>query len=250
MPLADDLRAGLERGELFLEYQPIVSLLDRKCVGGEALARWRRGEIVLPGGEFVPQIEGTPLAGRITYWAVEQVARELGDWLDANPEAHVSINVPPEIIGRGGIEHAAVQSGLRTRYKQIVLEITERGVPDRMGLDALNAAAERGLLVALDDTMLSGTNLALLARSNLSMIKTDRSLTAQLAPGLPQPSWLIALRALLRASSLQVVAEGVETDYQARWLRAAGVQRAQGHYFSPPVSADGLKQIYARDHAR
>jgi sensor c-di-GMP phosphodiesterase-like protein len=250
MPLADDLRAGLDRGELFLEYLPIVSLLDRKCLGGEALARWRHGEIVLPGGEFIPQVEGTPLVGRITYWAVEQVARELGDWLDANPEAHVSINVPPEILGRGGIEHAAVQSGLRTRYKQIVLEITERGVPDRMGLEALNAAAERGIRVALDDTMLSGVNLALLARSNLSMIKLDRALTAQLAAGEPQPSWLVALRALLRASPLQVVAEGVETDYQARWLRAAGIQMAQGLYFSPPVSARELRELYARGRAK
>jgi EAL domain-containing protein (putative c-di-GMP-specific phosphodiesterase class I) len=92
---------------------------------------------------------------------------------------------------------------------------------------------------------LTGTNLALLARCSFCMIKLDRTLTAELDPDRPPPQWLAGLQSLLQISSLQVVAEGVETDYQAKWLRAAGVQLAQGYLFSRPLSARGLIDLYA-----
>lgn len=250
MTNVDDVRAGLERGELFVAYLPTVTLADGCCVGGEALLRWRRGREVLEAGAFISAIENTPVSGKVTYWVIDTVAAELGGWLAAHPDAHVSINVPPELLGRGGLEYAAVRSGIQAHIGQIVLEITERGVPDRLGLDALTLMAERGIRLALDDTLLTGANLALLARCQFSMIKIDRALTAELDPDRPPPEWLAGLQSLLQISSLQVVAEGVETDYQAKWLRAAGVQLAQGHLFSRPLPAQGLIDLYEGDRRR
>lgn len=247
MTIVDDVRSGLERGELFVAYLPTVTLADGCCVGGEALLRWRRGREVLEAAAFISSIEDTPLSGKVTYWVIDTVAAELGGWLAAHPDAHVSINVPPELLGRGGLEYAAARSGIQQHMGQIVLEITERGVPDRLGLDALTLMAERGIRLALDDTLLSGANLALLARCRFSMIKIDRALTAELDPDRAPPEWLAGLQSLLQISSLQVVAEGVETDYQAKWLRAAGVQLAQGHLFSPPLPAQGLIDLYEGD---
>jgi EAL domain-containing protein (putative c-di-GMP-specific phosphodiesterase class I) len=248
MAIFDDIQAGLERGDLFVEYLPTVTLADARCVGAEALVRWRRGEVVVPAGAFIPQIENTPLSGRITYWVIDTVAGELGEWLGAHAGAHVSINVPPEILGRGGLRYAVIRSGLGAYIAQVVFEITERGVPDRLGLDALNLMAERGVRLALDDTMLSGANLALVARCNFGVIKLDREVTGQIQPGAPPPEWLAGLEALLKSSPLQVIAEGVETEHQARTLLAAGVQMAQGHFFSRPVTAPGLQDLYAHDH--
>jgi len=245
MAMFDDLQAAMDRGELFVEYLPTVTLADACCVGAEALVRWRHGDTVVPAADFIPQIENTPLSGRITYWVIDTVAAELGEWLGAHGDAHVSINVPPEILGRGGLGYAAARSGLRARHRQIVLEITERGVPDRLGLDALELMAQQGVRLALDDITLTGTNLALLARCNFSVIKLDRKVTAELAPDKPAPAWLAGLQSLLKTVSLQVVAEGVETDYQAKWLRAAGVQMAQGYLLSPPLTARGLAELYA-----
>jgi EAL domain-containing protein (putative c-di-GMP-specific phosphodiesterase class I) len=245
MAITDDVRTALDHGDLFLEYLPTVRLADARYVGAEALVRWRRGDDVMAAGDFIPQIENTPLSGKITYWVIETVAAELGEWLDAHRDAHISINVPPEILGRGGIEYAAIRSGLRARAAQIVLEITERGVPDRLGLDALSLMAERGVRLALDDTMLNGANLALLACCSFNMIKLAGKVTAQLGPDKPAPDWLAGLQALLKSSPLQVVAEGVESEYQAKWLRAAGVQMAQGFLFSRPLQASGLKELYA-----
>ncbi|MET0656639.1 MAG: EAL domain-containing protein [Steroidobacteraceae bacterium] len=232
-----DVYAGLERGELCVEYQPIVLLADGRCIGAETLIRWRRGYELLKASEFIPVVENTPLSGMITYWVIDTVAAELGDWLGTHQHMHISINVPPEILGRGGLEYASIRSGLKARADQIVLEITERGIPDRLGLEALNAMAERGVRVALDDTMLNGTNLALLTRCHFSAIKLDRHLTAQLQPDKPAPGWLNALTALMTMNSLKIVGEGIESEYQAKTLAAAGVQMGQGYLYSTSLTA-------------
>jgi sensor c-di-GMP phosphodiesterase-like protein len=248
MITAEDVWLGMERGELFLVYLPTVTLANARCVGAEALVRWRKGSEVLTGGDFIPQIENTPMSGTITYWVIDTVATELGEWLGEHGDAHISINVPPEILGRGGLAYAATRSGLRAHVGQIVLEITERGVPDRLGLEALNAMAQRGVRLALDDTMLTGANLALLARCSFQIVKLDRALVAKLRADAPTPAWLEGLTSLLNSSSsLQVVAEGVESDYQAQTLIAAGVQMAQGYLFSTALTAPELMRRYAED---
>jgi sensor c-di-GMP phosphodiesterase-like protein len=241
----DTIRSALDARQFFLVYQPILSLRDGLCFGAEALIRWRRENVVLNASEFIPVSDRTPLSGALTYWVIETVAAELGDWLDSHKAAHISVNVPPELLGRGGLEYAATKSGLYARAKQLILEVTERGIPDQLGLDAINSIAGSGAQVALDDTTLSGANLALLTRCNFDFIKIDQLLVAQLAPEKPPAPWLDGLAALLRTTSLQIIAEGVETPFQADSLRAAGVQLAQGYHFSGPRSAHDFKRFYA-----
>src|SRR6266850_4894760 len=155
----DTVRSALEGGELFLVYQPIVSLQDGSCFGAEALVRWQwDAQTVLEASRFILQFEHTLLAGKLTYWVIDTVAADLGEWLGSNARAHLSINVPPEILGRGGLEYAFIKSGLSARARQLIIEVTERGIPDQLGLDALNAAPKTGVRIALDDTALSGAN--------------------------------------------------------------------------------------------
>lgn len=250
MSILDNIRTGLNRGELFVEYLPTMDLANGACVGAEALVRWRRGEVILTASEFMPMVENTPLSGTLTYWVIDTVAAELAEWLGANPDVHIGINVPAEILGRGGLEYAARRSGLNARVGQIVLEITEHGIPDRLGLAALQFMAERGVRIALDDIMLSGTNLALLTRCNFSMVKLSSELTGEVRLGLPAPQWLDGLRSLLHSCSLTVTAEGVETDFQARSLRAAGVQFAQGYLYSMPLRSREMFDFHAAHRAR
>jgi sensor c-di-GMP phosphodiesterase-like protein len=240
------IRSALETRSFFLLYQPIVSLRDGSCFGAEALIRWRRDDgATVEAAAFIPMTDHTPLSGTITYWVIDTVAAQLCGWLEDNADANISINVPPEILGRGGLEYAAKKSGLRARTKQLILEITERGIPDQLGLEALNNIPSTGARVALDDTTLSGANLALLTRCNFDFVKVDGQLLNELAPGKPRPPWMDGLAALLQTSSLQIIAEGVETVFQVDALRATGVQLAQGHYFSVPLSADDFMGYYA-----
>jgi len=239
------MSAAMDSHELFIEYQPIVLLSDASCIGAEALVRWRRADTILRPSEFLRAIDSTPLSGRLTYWVIDTVAADLGPWLSEHPGTQISINVPPEILGRGGLQYAAERSGLSAHANQIVLEITEHGVPDQLGLQALKMMAERGLRVALDDVTLTSVNLALLTRCNFSVIKLDRQMTSQLEPAAPEPQWLPALSSLLRNSELKIVAEGVETQYQADVLRGAGVQMAQGYLFSASLAAPALIAYHA-----
>jgi EAL domain-containing protein (putative c-di-GMP-specific phosphodiesterase class I) len=176
----------------------------------------------------------------------ETVAKELGDWLRAHKDVHIGVNCPPELLGRGGLEYVAAKTGLFEIKDQLIIEVTERGIPDALGLATLEAASKAGIRVALDDVTLTGTNLALVSRYALDLIKTDKSLVDQIAPDSPRPAWLAGLSALLQATPLEVICEGVETEAQAQVLREAGIPMAQGYYFSRPISAEGLKAYYAR----
>ena len=246
MTSADAVRDGLVQGQFFLEYLPTVSLADGRCTGAEALARWRRSSGVVQPDDFIHIIEGTHVSGMLTYWVLETVAKELGDWLRVHKEMGIGINVPPEILGRGGLEYAAVKTGLSEIRNQIILEVTERGIPDKLGVATLEEASRSGVRIALDDVTLSGTNLAILSRCTLDMIKTDRSLVDQITPESPCPAWLSGLSALLHSTRVAVIAEGVQTEAQADALRAAGISMAQGYYFSPPISAEQLKVYHSR----
>jgi sensor c-di-GMP phosphodiesterase-like protein len=234
----DTIRAGLAQGEFFLEYLPTVSLTDGRCTGAEALIRWRRPAGVLQPMDFIPRAENTPVSGLLTYWVLDTVMAEIGDWLRANPNAHIGINVPPEILGRGGILYVAEKSGLIELAPQIILEITERGLPDLLGIEAINHARVVGVRVALDDITLAGrANLAVLARANIDIIKLDKSLVSQIGPQSPHPDWLDDIAALLQSSRLMVIAEGVETELQFMTLRKTNIHEAQGFYFSRPIPA-------------
>jgi sensor c-di-GMP phosphodiesterase-like protein len=234
----DTMRAGLTRGEFFLEYLPTISLIDGHCIGAEALIRWRRTTGIVPPMEFIPLAENTVTSGLISYWVIETVAAELGDWLRANPNAQISINVPPEIIGRGGMLYAAEKSGLAELFPQIILEITERGIPDLLGIETINLAKTVGLRIALDDlTLAGGANLAILARANFDIIKIDRSLVSQIDANASYPKWLNEITTMLPSSRMVVVTEGVETRYQFLTLREANIHAAQGFYFSHPIPA-------------
>lgn len=234
----ESIRAGLAQGEFFLEYLPTVSLPDGRCIGAEALIRWRRATGVISPGDFIPLAENTPLSGLITYWVIDTVAAEMGDWLRAHPDAHISINIPVEILGRGGIAYAARQSGLLELAPQLILEIPERAVPDLLGVKALNDEWGSGVRVALDDfTHTAAANLSVLSRCSLHLVKLDRSLVSQITPEQSRPEWLDGISGLIKMSGLQVVAEGIETEQQLTVLRRANVQAAQGFYFSRPISA-------------
>jgi sensor c-di-GMP phosphodiesterase-like protein len=242
----DQIRAGLDRDEFFLEYLPILDIDPERCVGAEALLRWQRAERVEHPDDFVPLVENTPLSGLLTYWVIDRVALEMGDWLRQQDGVEIHINVPPEILGRGGLEYAAQKSGLHDVRHKIVLEITERGLPDQIGLNALDYAARQGVRIALDDVRIDPASVMVLARSNAQIIKIDKSVLLDNGVAGTLPRWAEALSVLLRTTDLEVIAEGVETAEQLALLRSAGIRRVQGHYFSESLPAAEFLNYYRR----
>jgi sensor c-di-GMP phosphodiesterase-like protein len=235
MITAQEVKAALDNGELFLEYLPIVSLDDGRCVGAEALTRWQRGPDVVPPMEFIPQIENTPVSGLITYWVFETVASELADWLKVQADVYMSINVPPEVFGRGGLAYVAGKTGLLNHASKLVLEITERGIPDRLGAQTLNDWPRYGCLIALDDVGASRASLLVASQIRIDILKIEPATVKRIGklPILETES----LAELIRGSKVGVIAEGVETAVQLGALRQCGVSMAQGWLFSHPLRA-------------
>lgn len=241
---SEAILAGLRNDEFVLEYQPIVALDGNRCVGAEALLRWQRPTERVSPERFIPLIENTPLSGLITYWVIDQAAKELGDWLRQQNGVELHINIPPEILGRGGLEYAAQKSGLSAVSHKIVLEITERGLPDHIGLQALDYAASQGVRIALDDVTIDPANVMVLSRSRVQIIKIDKSVLLDGDGEVSMPRWAEALAVLLKTTNLEVIAEGVETAEQLARLRIVGVQKAQGQYFSMPLRRADFLHYY------
>jgi EAL domain-containing protein (putative c-di-GMP-specific phosphodiesterase class I) len=212
-------------------------------VGAEALIRWQRGSEVVPPLDFIPLIENTPLSGLITYWVLDRFSRELADWLKDQDDVHMSINVPPEVFGRGGISYAVKQAGLERLCPKLVLEITERGMPDRIGIDALNSWPRRGALLALDDACTSRASMLVACRVPLDILKIEAA-TVKRMRNLSREEAL-ALAELIHASNLGIIAEGVETADEAEVLLRCGIRMAQGWLFSRPLRAREFISYFA-----
>jgi sensor c-di-GMP phosphodiesterase-like protein len=243
-----EIYSGLLNHEFFLEYLPVVSLSTGQCIGAEALIRWRQDDRVVPPMEFIPNIEGTELLGFITYWVIDMVAEEFGQWLRQTSGAYISVNVPPELFGRGGLLYAAYKSNALDVANKIVIEITERGVPDKLGIESINNRYGN-VLFALDDVLSHEADILILGRLSIDIIKVDKSFTDRIL----QKDWPTVdderfLR-LMKELRFTVIAEGIEQRRQADILRDAGIAFGQGWYFSRPLSAEKFKK-YFLDHAK
>lgn len=236
-----EIRAALENNEFFLEYLPTISLSDERCVGGEALIRWRKGDRIVPPMEFIPQVEGTLLSGLITYWVVEHVAEEFGNWLRDTENVHIGINVPPEVWGRGGIEYAARKSHVYDLAHKFVLEVSERGIPDKIGVDTINNHGHSNVLIALDDVLSREAHLLVLARLKVDIIKIDKSFANRIL----RDDWPTRedtkILAVCSAAEHLVIFEGVEKKKQVDVLKAAGIRFVQGWYFSRSLPAEEFR---------
>ena len=236
------LENAIRRNEIMVRYQPIIDLLNRRCVGAEALVRWRRadGEIVMPD-RFIPAAERLRCTDVITDRVVELVIGELGTCLSRYPALHVAINVSPADVSSGRIlsliEDRLKGSGICPT--QIWLEVTEG---QQMEIDSarvtLSRARGRGHVVAIDDFGVGYSSLRYLHELSCDVLKIDRSFICGISgDGVPHPV-LGCIIGIATTLGMKVVAEGVETAAQASYLAEAGVQYAQGWYFSRPKSVE------------
>jgi sensor c-di-GMP phosphodiesterase-like protein len=242
----DEISTALNNEEFFLEYLPTMSLPDNRCVGAETLIRWCKGNQVIYPMEFIPIVEQTPLSGPMTYWVMDTMAKELRSWLLQQDAVCISINVPPEVFGRGGISYVAKASHLADVADKLMLEVTERGLLDSLGAAGVNVAAKTGLRIALDDIGTNDASLLVLSRIPADIVKLDKAFTDEML----QPDWsnerMAGISALISTGDLRVIAEGVETAAQLEILTNAGIQMAQGWYFSRPLRAPDFIAYFAR----
>ncbi|MFJ3261698.1 EAL domain-containing protein [Pseudomonas sp. NPDC086581] len=239
-PLAVLTRA-VANGEFSAFYQPILDLRDGRCIGAEALVRWRRqdGSVVMPD-RFLPLAETSGLIEPITSQVIATVCRELGETLASGQLQHVSINLSARDIASAAYLPHLTRERQRVGIaaQAIWLEVTESSL---LSIDAahrtLAQSREAGHPIALDDFGTGYSSLQYLRRLPLDLLKIDRSFVQSLSAGTPCPVTDHTI-AMARQLELLMVAEGIETDEQLQYLRQRGVQYGQGWLFGKAMPLD------------
>jgi diguanylate cyclase (GGDEF)-like protein/PAS domain S-box-containing protein len=252
--MENDLRRALERDQLRLEYQPVVSLVNLSIIGVEALLRWRhpeRGEI--PPSEFIPIAEENGLIEPIGRWVLENACRQAAQWYASRPDSApiaMSVNLSAVQVARRTLPEVvrAALSSTGLDPACLSLEITETVmVRDADGLtDILQALKALGVRLVLDDFGTGYSSLSYLTRLPLDVLKVDRSFVDGLGNEPRDTAITETIIAMSRALSLDVVAEGVETPEQVRELSRLGCTAAQGFHFSRAVPAREITDALER----
>lgn len=248
-PLAE-LQQGIRNREFVVQYQPIVELASGRCVGAEALVRWKRpeGDIVRPD-LFIPLAEEHGVISEISEQVMQQVVRDMDGLLSLHPDIHVAVNLAAQDVA----STAALQRILghipagRIDPTQIWLEVTERGcVLSGEGAAALQEARTAGHQVAIDDFGTGYCGLQYLQTLPVSILKIDRSFVQTIATDSVSGVVLPHIIDLAQGLQLRMVAEGVETQDQADYLTARGVQFAQGWLFARPMDVQDFAAYLER----
>jgi diguanylate cyclase (GGDEF)-like protein/PAS domain S-box-containing protein len=247
----NDLRRALERDELRLAYQPVVSLRDDSIVSVEALVRWehpQRG--LVPPADFITVAEENGLIEPIGRWVLEHACRQAAAWYDARPDAAplaISVNLSAvQLQNRSLAEIVAGElRGAGLDPSCLTLEITESVMvgEDEALTGALKALKATGVRLVLDDFGTGYSSLAYLTHLPLDALKVDRSFVDGLGTEAHDTAITEAIIAMSHALSLEVVGEGVETTLQIAELRRLGCDLAQGYHFSRPVPAQEITRM-------
>jgi EAL domain-containing protein (putative c-di-GMP-specific phosphodiesterase class I) len=241
--LESELFHALERGELFLHFQPIIALHSGALSGFEALMRWRRGERGLVRPDlFIPIAEENGLILELGRWALAQACRTLMRWREACPESRalfMAVNLSarqfddPELLEE--VTRSLGQSGLDPG--SLKLEVTESVIMARTRENAARLAAlkELGVRLAIDDFGTGYSSLASLHSFPIDTMKVDRAFVSRMEFEEQKAEIVRTILTLARKLEMDAVAEGVETQAELAMLRELGCEHGQGYLFSPAI---------------
>jgi sensor c-di-GMP phosphodiesterase-like protein len=249
--LTDELVEALENQEFEVHYQPVMDLQAGRCIGAEALIRWRHPERGMVSPDlFIALAEETGYIVPITRWLMGRIGDEMGQRLRADPEFHIAINLAPahfetmEVVE--DVRAIAAQHDLAPG--QLLFEATERGLmDDETCQKVIDALGELGSAVAIDDFGTGYSSLAYLDRFRLDYLKVDKAFVANIGTDAPTADLAGVIIAMAGSIGLKVIAEGVETEAQAAYLRERGVHYAQGWLYSKPLPAPSFLAFVGAD---
>jgi diguanylate cyclase (GGDEF)-like protein/PAS domain S-box-containing protein len=250
LALAGELGQAIDRDELFLAYQPKVSLRSDRIVGVEALARWRhphRG-LVMPD-EFIAVAQQTSLIRPLTLHVLRHALTQLAVWRRAGHDLSVAVNLSTrnllDVELCRDVARLLAETGVPARH--LVLEITESAlIADPLNVrGVLDELAAMGVELSIDDFGTGYSSLSYLKRLPIHEIKIDRSFVLNLPSSEEDAIIVRSTIDLANNLGLRVVAEGVETAEVLGYLRATGCDVAQGYHLGRPVPAEELTALLA-----
>ena len=243
------LHHALERGELYLHYQPKVDLKTGRITSMEALVRWTNEKLgFVSPGDFIPVAERTGLINDIGEWVMRTACHEARRWADAGfADVGVAVNLSAVQFRQkdlhGQITTMLAETGLEPRLLEV--EITETAVMENFdkAIKMLNALTSAGIHLSVDDFGTGYSSLAYLKHLPLNTLKIDRSFLSDTIPDQQDELIISAIIAMAHSMGLRVVAEGVESNAQKAFLAGLGCDEMQGFLFSKPVPEDEALEL-------
>jgi len=247
--MEEALRRALDQEEFVLYYQPKIDLRSGRIVGAEALLRWQRpGCGLVSPLEFIPAAEKNGLIEGIGAWVIRDACRQMRAWRDAGlGGVKVAVNVSARQFRYGGLEEEIIQALTQYGVKpsHLMLELTESMLMDapEKAVARMTALKRLGLRLSLDDFGTGYSSLAYLGRFPIDQMKIDRSFVKDIVTDPGAATIATSVISLAHRMRVGVVAEGVETEAQAGYLRQNGCDEIQGYLFSKPLPAEEFAEL-------
>ena len=249
--LERELRRAIERNEIRVHYQPIVSLADRKLVGFEALARWDSAELGLVSPvQFIPLAEEAGLVIPLGMLILTEACRQLHHWhcqFPTEPKPTISVNLSSKQFGQSNLVEQIKETLKTTKLDPqcLHLEITESVIMEKAqeAAQMLSRLKTLGVKLSIDDFGTGYSSLSYLHSFPFDILKIDRAFVTRM--GTDKDSTGIAETILILAEKLgkQVIAEGVETEEQLAHLRTSGCGYGQGYLFAKPMGPEAVEKL-------
>jgi EAL domain-containing protein (putative c-di-GMP-specific phosphodiesterase class I) len=253
------LRYALENQEFVLHYQPKFDVETRGVEGVEALIRWESPELgLLPPAKFIPLMEETGMIVDVGAWVMQQASIDRSSWLKQGlPAPRIAVNVSTVQLRRPNFveivqcvvdgAHAA-GNGARARGAGIDIEVTESLLVEgaEVNMAKLRTIRDLGVGIAIDDFGTGYSSLGYLAKLPVECLKIDRSFTTSM---LDDPSAMMLVSTMITLAhslKLKVVAEGVESEEQAKFLRLLRCDQMQGYLMSKPLPYGEMTELLRR----
>ena len=246
--LETQLRRALENEEFVLHYQPKLELQSRRIVGVEALLRWQSPELGLVAPmRFIPLLEETGLILEVGAWALSRAALDHRLWMQRGlAPPRVAVNVSAVQLRKGNFVETVVNA-LQDGAPQagIDLEITESLLMENVAgnIRQLQELRERGIMIAIDDFGTGYSSLSYLARLPVHALKIDRSFILAMSDDPDTMTLVQTIISLAHSLNLRVIAEGVESQEQAKLLRLLRCDQIQGYLVSHPLPFEQMTEL-------
>jgi len=247
--LESNLRRALERDEFEVFYQPKVDAKTGQIGGVEALVRWQHPELgLIPPSEFIPLAEDTGLIEPLGEWVLRTACAQSHAWqTDGFASMFIAVNLSPRQFQQPNLLEIITDIIKTTGVNStcLVLELTESSIMKNpeAAIETLRELKKMGIKIAIDDFGTGYSSLGYLKRLPIDILKIDRSFIFDVTTDADDAALVMAIITLAHNLSLKVVAEGVETEEQLRFLRLLRCDGWQGFLYSKPVPAVNMSRF-------